>query len=128
MQVPSLAELPFVSEWDYSNGLFEDEVFVLSSQGRQKLSRVGHRKNWRKYTSVRDFLFSEIGGKKWTKSAVDFYRGQGDLLIMQLDAESAASWTKTVLVAVVILNSSLEFKTFSAFRRTVLEKTIKGAK
>jgi len=126
-QLPgSLSELPFVSEWDFSHGLFEDEVFVLNPQGRQKLAKVGHRKNWRKYTSVRDFIFSEIGGKKWTKAAVDFYRGNGDLLIMQIDAECVRSWTKTILVAVVILNSSLEFKTFSAFRRTVLEKTIKN--
>ena len=118
-------QLPYVCEWDFSHGCFDDEIFSLSAQGKQRLARISARKNWRKYTSVSDFMFAEIGGKKWSKAAVEFYRGNKDMLIMLISMDELKAWQKTMLTACLVLNSSLEFKTFSAFRRTVLLKAAK---
>ena len=120
-----LMQLPYVGEWDFTYGCFDDEVFSLSNQGKQRLARISARKNWRKYTSVADFLFSELGGKKWAKTSVEFYRGHKDMLIMLISMDELKAWQKTMLVACFVLNSTLEFKTFSAFRRTVLLKAAK---
>ena len=118
-------QLPYVGEHDFTIGCFDDEVFTLSSQGKQRLARISTRKNWRKYTSVADYVFAELGGKKWTKSSVEFYRGRKDMLIMLISMDELRAWQKTMLMACLVLNSSLEFKTFSCFRRTVLLKVSK---
>lgn len=120
--------LPAVHDHDFTVGCFEESVCSLSIQGREKLFLIGKRKNWGKYTSSSDFLFAELGGKKWRKTTVDFYRGQSDSLIMLLSDEELQGWEKTIKVACSILQEGLlEIKTFSQFRRVVLVRASKDA-
>jgi hypothetical protein len=120
--------LPAVHDQDFTLGCFEESVCSLSVQAREKLFLIGKRKNWRKYTSSSDFLFAELGGKKWRKHTVDFYRGQSESLIMLLNNEELSGWEKTIQVACRFLQEgNLEIKTFAQFRRIVLIKASKDA-
>jgi hypothetical protein len=118
--------LPAVHDQDFTLGCFEESVCSLSTQSREKLFLIGKRKNWSKYTSSSDFLFAELGGKKWRKTTVDFYRGQSDSLIMLLSDDELQGWEKTIKVACSILQEGLlEIKTFAQFRRIVLVRSAK---
>jgi hypothetical protein len=118
--------LPAVHDQDFTLGCFEESVCSLSVQSRERLFLIGKRKNWSKYTSSSDFLFAELGGKKWRKTTVDFYRGQSDSLIMLLTDEELQGWEKTIKVACSILQEGLlEIKTFAQFRRIVLVRSAK---
>lgn len=115
------------SEWDFAHGAFEEEIASLSPQGREKLGLVAQRKNWKKYSSTRDFLFCEVAGKNWVKAALSQYQGKGPVLVAILTKDQLGAWSATMSVAAKILNSTLEFKTFSSFRRTVLLKAVREA-
>ncbi len=119
--------LPYQSDWDFCQSLFDPALFKLSlGQGRSRLAKLARRKNWRKYPSVRDFLFCELAGKFWAKQALNFYQGKGDFLLGLLSTEAIEGWHWTMLMASETLNSSLEFKSFSSFRRTVLLRALQN--
>ena len=115
-----------MTDCDFAVGCFEQEISMISSQGWHAYMGVARRKNWKKYVSSRDFLFSELAGKHWAKAALCYYQGKGPRLEKILDPIKIQAWAATLAVAAKILNSNLEFKTWSVFRRTVLLKTVKG--
>ena len=118
--------LDYTSEWDFTIGCFEEQIFSLTPQGRKSLAHLARRKNTGKYSSVSDFMFAEIAGKHWSKATLMHYQGKEDILAMLLEEEKVKAWATTLGIAARILNSCLEFKSFSAFRRTVLMSAVKG--
>jgi hypothetical protein len=49
------------------------------------------------------------------------------VLVAILTKDQIGAWSATLAVASRVLNSTLEFKTFSSFRRTVLLKAVREA-
>jgi hypothetical protein len=68
-----------------------------------------------------------VAGKNWVKAALSQYQGKGPVLVAILTKDQIGAWSATLAVASKVLNSTLEFKTFSSFRRTVLLKAVREA-